>query len=104
MTRGRDALAAMPKIIIGEISPNANATLWAWLSRVPIDLKTSRSIHSEMRISKTMMTGGKRLGLAAKPPASSQDGKNVSPIKKHARGLHLRSALTLLRKSAGHLF
>src|SRR5439155_12733108 len=102
MTRGKEALAAMPKMIIGEISPKANATLWVWLSRVPIDLKTSRSSHSEATTSKTMMTGGKRLAPAAKPPASSQIGKNAAPSRKNARDLHLGSALTDFRKSGGN--
>src|SRR6266571_5616601 len=104
ITTGKDALAAMPKIIIGEISPKANATLWAWLSWVPIDLKTSRSIHRETTMSKTMMTGGKRLALAAKPPASNHTGKNAAPSRKNARGLHLGSALTVFRKSTGNFF
>src|SRR5437867_3417512 len=104
MTRGKDALAAMPKMIIGEISPKANATLWAWLSHVPIDLKTNRRSQSEATTSKTMTTGGKRLAPAAKPPASSQIGKNATPSRKNARGLHLGSALIDFRKSAGNFF
>src|SRR2546421_11401800 len=104
MTRGNDALAAMPKMIIGEISPKANATLWAWLSCLPIDLKTTRRSHNEATMSKTMTTGGKRLGPAAKPPASNQIGKNAAPGREKAQGLHLCSALTDLRKLAGNFF
>src|SRR5438094_692453 len=47
---------------------------------------------------------GKRLAPAAKPPASSQIGKNDAPSRKNARGLHLGSALTDFRKSAGNFF
>src|SRR5437867_10568736 len=94
----------MPKIIIGEISPKANATLWDWFNRVPIHLKASRSSHSEATMLKTLMTGGKRFAPAAKPPASSQIGKNAAPSRKNARGLHLGSALTDFRKSAGNFF
>src|SRR2546426_9016989 len=102
MTRGNDALAAMPKMIIGEIRPKANATLWAWLSRVPIDLKTSRRSHNEATMSKTMTTGGKRLAPAAKPPGSKQIGKNAAPSREKARGLQLCSGLTGFKKSAGN--
>src|SRR5207249_10442020 len=101
MTRGKDALAAMPKMIIGEISPKANATGWAWFNRVPIDLKTSRSSHNEATMSKTLMTGGKRLAPAGKPPASSQVGKNAAPSRKNGRGPHHGPAPTDVRKSAG---
>src|SRR2546422_8471396 len=104
MTRGKDALAAMPKMIIGEISPKASATLWGWFSRVPIDLKTSRRSHNEATTSKTMTTGGKRLAVAAKPPAINQIGKNAAPSMKNGRGLHLRSFLTDFRKSPGNFF
>src|SRR6266851_8339302 len=101
---GKDALAAMPKTIMGEISPKASATLWGWFSSVPIDLKMSRRSHSEATMSKTMTTGGKRLAAAAKPPASSQIGKKTAPSRKNARGLHLGSDLTDFTKSAGNFF
>src|SRR5437667_11534836 len=100
MTRGNDTLATMPKMIIGEISPKANATLWAWLSCLPIDLKTTRRSHNEATMSKTMTTGGKRLAPVAKPPASNQIGKNAAPSRQNVRGLHLGSALPYLTKLA----
>src|SRR3989441_12496280 len=104
MTRGNDALAAMPKMIIGEIRPKANATLWAWLSRVPIDLKTSRRSHNETTTSKTMTTGGKRLRDGAKAPAMKRIGKNAAARMRNAPGLQTGPGLTHLRKAAVKLF